>query len=206
MKTNARKIHTHAHLNQYIDVKIKHTRYVSLFLCHINTHTHTHTHTHIYIWFTLPSILMETCPNSSVKDVNRCITGTSDLFIVMKVCVEPARLSACADNRRMVYQCVTDSPEKQILNSYSPRMFTVWRLESSVYPTILSPLGKEEIDSCLSHWHLHKKYSKYCANVHPILPAFWVSHLGEFRIYEFRQNLGVAMFLIYKPNTEKLQT
>ena len=51
-------------------------------------------------------------PNSFVKDVNRGTTYTRDLFIGAKVCVEPATLLGYADDRRIEYKCVTNSPEQ----------------------------------------------------------------------------------------------
>ena len=62
---------------------------------------------------------------SLVKDVNCLITYTGDLFVVVKVCAEPATLSGWAENRRMVHQCVTDSQQHEDPSVWS-KMSTVW--------------------------------------------------------------------------------
>ena len=46
------------------------------------------------------------------KDINNWTTYTGDLFIVVKVCVEPAAILEKVNYRRMVQQCATDSTEQ----------------------------------------------------------------------------------------------
>ena len=72
---------------------------------------------------------------SLVKDVICLTTHTEDLFIEMKVCVEPAKLFGWADNRRMVHKCVIDSHKQQFLgfelseavySGYSTLLYIFW--------------------------------------------------------------------------------
>ena len=48
-------------------------------------------------------------PKNSVKDVNQCTTFSGYMFIMMNTCVEPAIHFRCAECRRIVHWCFTDS-------------------------------------------------------------------------------------------------
>ena len=53
-------------------------------------------------------------PKNSIEDINCWIIVTKDLFIVVKIGVEPATLLGLAENKRMVYQCSTDSLKQRL--------------------------------------------------------------------------------------------
>ena len=77
-----------------------------------------------------------------------------DLIIVVKICIEPNTLLGLAENR-IVYQCVTDSPEQ----GFEFRAFLSWpvtllKLESPIYPTILS-LAEDWIPSLYIYIYIY---------------------------------------------------
>ena len=48
---------------------------------------------YIYIYILNPSVNLDVFgPSSAVEDVNRLTTDTDDLFIAVKVCIEPTKL------------------------------------------------------------------------------------------------------------------
>ena len=60
--------------------------------------------------------------NRLVKDMNHLTIYTVDLFIVVKVYIEPGTLFRQADNRRMGNWCITDFSE-QNSSSFEFRVF-----------------------------------------------------------------------------------
>ena len=67
--------------------------------------------------------------------------------IAAKVCVEQTTLLGGDDNRRMVHQCATDSPEEhspdfEFIVFSSPRPVILTKLESPIYPITLLITGR----------------------------------------------------------------
>ena len=78
--------------------------------------------------------------------MNRWATYAGDLFIVAKVCGEPATLLELTNNRRMVPQCATDSLEPHSSGFEfrvfpSPRLIALPKLETPIYTTFLPSFG-----------------------------------------------------------------
>ena len=84
-----------------------------------------------------PVVLDVWGPNISVKDMNYSTTNTGDLFIVLKICVEPATFLGDSENRRMVIPYVTDSPETLSLG-FEFRVFSFPKPIALSYPRDLT--------------------------------------------------------------------